>query len=313
MHQDPRLFDDLDLNDLRVVVAIAEAGTLRAAAGHLGLSHTTVARRLSTLQERLGARVFEREGGRWIPNAVGQLVIDAARVVQREVTGLERTVLGHDQRLSGRIRISAPDLLVTHLLMPDFVDFARRYPALDLELSSTYDLVDLGGRQADLAVRLRAVGTSPREELVGRRVAVVHQGVYASRRWLADHDPRQPGEHTTWTGWVGDDHPELPSWVRASPFPRLRTRHALEGAALQIAAARAGLGLAVLPCLMGDPDPDLVRIPGVATWPRWDLWVLVHPDLRHTTRLAVVRQFLVDAVTRFRSRLDGTEGSHATS
>ncbi|MBX2799998.1 MAG: LysR family transcriptional regulator [Myxococcales bacterium] len=289
------LFDAVDLNDLRVALAVAEHGTLRAAATQLGTSHTTVSRRVTSLEVQLGARLFDRVASGLQPTEAGRAVLDVARVLRNEIQGLERGVLGQDLRLSGRIRVSLPDLLATHLLMPDLARFADEYTAIDLELHPSYAIADLARRDADIALRLMPHGQSPQEDLVGRRLCAVHQCAYASADWLARHpDP------THWVGWAPDN-----DWIDSSPRPDLPARHALDGALLQLAAARSGLGLAVLPCLLGDPAPELVRLGRVEPWPRWDLWVLVHPDLRNTARMVVFRRFLFEALAGYAPLLTG--------
>lgn len=140
-------------DDLRTVLAIAQSGSLSGAARALGVSHATVFRRLGAIEERLGARLFERHRIGYTPTTAGEDVAAAAVRIEAEVTGIERRVAGRDLLPSGTVRVTTTDTLLQGLLSPVFADFRRSYPDIHLEVAVSNTLFSLSRREADVAVR----------------------------------------------------------------------------------------------------------------------------------------------------------------
>ena len=162
----------LHWDDLRVVQAIAEAGSLSGAGRRLGASHATVFRRLNAIERRLGVALFERSRTGYAPTPAGEDLAATAARVETEVLGAERRVVGRDLRLSGSIRVTTTDTLLMGLLSPIFAGFQRAHPEIVLEVAVSNQLFNLSQRDADVAVR---PSPSPPEHLVGRRVGTVAQ------------------------------------------------------------------------------------------------------------------------------------------
>ena len=116
-----------DWDDLRFFLAVAREGSLSAAAGLLGVTHTTVSRRITAFEQRLGVRLFERLPTGYVPTAAGEEMRHAAGRVEQEVASLDRKVLGRDERLQGTIRVALPDIIAANF-MPHFEAFGRAYP-----------------------------------------------------------------------------------------------------------------------------------------------------------------------------------------
>ena len=112
-------------------------GTVRAAAGTLGVSHSTVARRIDTMERKLAGRLFDRLPTGYVVTAAGEDMLKVAELVENEMDGLERRILGHDRKLAGRVRVTMVDGLATGLLMPHLADFTRKYPDIELEVETT--------------------------------------------------------------------------------------------------------------------------------------------------------------------------------
>ena len=121
-------------DDLQIVLAIAESGSLSGAGRQLGLSHATVFRRLNDMEERLGVSLFLRTARGYTPTPAGEDVASTARRVQAEVLGTERRIAGRDMKLSGTLRITTTDTLFYGLLSPLFADFRERHPDIQLEV-----------------------------------------------------------------------------------------------------------------------------------------------------------------------------------
>jgi len=277
--------DDLDWDLLRVFLAVMRTRTLRQAGARLGVSHPTIRRRLDALEASLGLTLFERaaDGLQATPEASELLV--RAEQVEASVHALRRRATAVDTQLSGAVRVTAPDLLITDLLMPALVDFTTRWPGIRLHVQPSESLADLGAREADVAIRAMPVGVEPAGELVGRKAATLHVAVYGS-----DHQ---------WIGWFGDERDA--AWQADYPFEGRPTVASMPNMLLQRAACAEGLGLATLPCFLAEPELERRTEPRPST----DIWVLVHPDLRRAPRFRIVRDEVVAALDRLRPRLEG--------
>jgi len=291
----------INWGDLHVFLEVARAGSLRRAGTRLEMNHSTASRRIAALEEELGARLFDRTPSGLVLTAAGRRVMSAAETMNREVDDLARQLLGEDDRLSGPVRLSLPGHFVS-LLMPHFGEFQLRYPEIALQLHVSYEPVSLTRREADVALRL-VRDKLPAGSLVGRKVAHYVSAPYATPAYLEAHDPGLEPSTAAWIGW--GDPGDAPDWVLDSPFPRLPRRGAFPDVDAQLAAARTGLGLAMIPCFVGDRDPDLVRVAGPGLDPGWNLWALTHPDLRHTARVRALLDALYAAFDQHRALLEG--------
>jgi DNA-binding transcriptional LysR family regulator len=289
-------------DDLRLVLAIAAAGTLSGAGRRLGLSHATVFRHLGNIESRLGVKLFDRGRAGYTPTVAGEETAAAARRIESEVLDVERRLAGQDLRPSGTVRVTTTDTLLDGLFSPIFADFRTAHPDIELEIAVSNQVFSLSKREADVAIRPSA---SPPETLVGRRIAPIAQAIYAHREFV----PGEAGDvdiHAL--EWVGPDegmaYRALERWM-AGEGVNANCRYCVDTVAGMFAAARDGAGLAVLPCYLGDREARLVRvgetIPALAV----DLWLLTHPDLRKTARIRAFLDFVAEAMKDCRSRLAG--------
>jgi DNA-binding transcriptional LysR family regulator len=290
----------LGRTDLRLALAIGEAGTLLGAARRLGIDHSTAFRRLVALERAVGARLFERTRAGYAPTAAGEAVIDAAQRVDEEMAGLERKLAGADLRPSGVLRVTITDSAVD-LITPMFAAFQAAHPQIVLEVAISNQFFTLSRRDADVAIR---PSVDVPEDLIARRIAGVASALYAApsyverrKRWaLAEHD------------WLASDdslsHLGSARWLRRQvPLERVVYR-ASSLVPLQV-AARAGMGVAALPCYLGDRDPALVRVKGPIADMAATLWVLLHPDLRRVARIRAFVDFIVPELEQQRPLLEG--------
>ena len=288
----------MNWNDIRIFLALARTGAVRAAGHRLGISHSTVLRRLEALEADLGVRLFDRTPEGYVLTAAGRDVLSEAKTVADHMGAIERQLVGRDDRLEGDIKVTMPDGLALHLLMEPLTRFMEDHPAITIEIDLTYDALDLSRREADVALRFLRAGKLPPPHLVGRKAAEVHSCIYAcSGYW-----DRAGRDGMRWIGWQ-DDEP-YPPWVQESAFPDIPVRGRLNNLMLQRAAAEAGLGLAYLPCFVGDPSPLLCRMVPDSTH-SFDLWVLCHPDLREARRHRLFRDHIHKSL---RPHIDLLEG-----
>jgi len=290
----------MDWDGLRFFLAVARRGSIRAAAADLGVNHSTVSRRIDAFEKKLDARVFERLPSGYLLTQTGEEMLQSVQRVEREITAAERRVAGRDARLSGLLRVTLPDSLAQCLLMPNLVAFSEAHTEIDLELDVTSSMADLARREADVAIRL---SNDPPGYLVGRRLLKYAKAIYASEAYLARHDLINGADTLTWIGW-NDTVPD-PQWVREGPYPRAPARNRIASSMIQLEAAKAGMGLSMLPCYMGDTAPALRRLPPGKPMPDRDIWLLTHEDLRHTARVRRFLDFIAEAFLAKRDLLEG--------
>lgn len=290
----------MDWDDVKLFLALLRGGNVRNAAARLGVSHSTVARRIDALENQLQARLFERLPGGYVLTPIGEDMLKTAERVEDELGALERRIAGQDSRLEGSIRVSMIDAFATHLLMPDLAKFAALYPDIELQIPVSYETVDLDRREADVAVRF---AKSPPDHLVGRRVSGCAMAPYAAPDYVATHTLDDP-DSASWIGYGA--HGKYPDWVKQGPFPELSVRGEFVSMLTQFAACKAGMGLAMLPCFMGDREPQVVRLAEGKLTPRLDVWVLTHRDVRSSARIRIFTAFLCDAIASKRGLLEGT-------
>ncbi len=283
--------------DLHTLLAIAREGTLAGAARRLRVNHSTVFRRLGAIEARLETRLFERQGGSYVTTAAGEDLLRTAERVEAEVEALERRLSGQDLRLTGSLRLTAPDDIAELLVMPLLAEFRTAYPDITVELVIDNRMLNLTRREADIALRPTR---RPPETLAGRRIANLASAVYTARDSAVEDggDPR-------WAAWEeGAGPPQVARWLIGNV-----DRHVIgyrSNSMLNLAsAARAGLGRAILACFLGDSDPGLRRsgepLPELET----ELWLLTHPDLQRTARIRVLLDLLYDALRERRDIFEG--------
>jgi DNA-binding transcriptional LysR family regulator len=290
----------LDWNDLRTVLAVARAGSLAGAARALDLRHSTVFRRIEHAEARLGARLFERSRSGWTPNPQGEAVARAAAEMESAALGAERAISGADARLEGTIRIATSELLAGHLLLPLLRRFLAEHPGIEIECDASNRSVDLTRREADLALRATM---QPPETLVGRRVAVMHYAVFASKAVLGQ---RRGAPVLAELPWVGFDeriaHFQIAKWF-AEALPQVRPRLRLDSMGALMKAAAAGLGAVLLPTFAAAQEPALLRVTTPIQGPEMGLWLLNHPDVRGNARVRALTAYLAQAVPQEIERL----------
>ncbi|MBZ4420367.1 LysR family transcriptional regulator [Myxococcus sp. RHSTA-1-4] len=295
----------MDWNDLRYLLAVHEGGSLAAAARKLRVDAATVGRRLAALERSVGVRLLEKAPGGMRLTVAGEQAVQAARHIDETATTLERQLAGADVQVSGSVRVTAPETVVSHVLAPHLPAWHERHPALRLELLAATQVLNLSRREADVAVRL----FRPQEPttLTVRKLGELSLALYGSRTYVRRHGrPRLDAlrEHVL----LGYDEtlaqtPEQQWLERAGDGALFALRSNSRYALLE--AARNGLGLTVLPCYLADGVPGLVRLSRVDDLPRREVWLAVHPDLQHASRVRAAIDLLVEVFQQEGARLRG--------
>lgn len=187
-------------------------------AQQLSVSHTTVSRRIDNLEANLGTKLFDRKVAGFVLTDSGHAMLEYALVAEDALACAERKLHGRDHELSGKVRLTAPDV----------------------------------------ALRILGYGSEPPEPLIGRNLGEIAACYYARRDYLKEYDLSDEHCGAKWLGWAEDDQSDI--WIKNSPFPNIPRQYQLNAAALQLQAAKAGLGMVMLPCFLADHASELVRI-----------------------------------------------------
>ncbi|MBL8514856.1 MAG: LysR family transcriptional regulator [Betaproteobacteria bacterium] len=292
-----------DLNDLIYVAAIGAAGSLSGAARALNVNHATVFRRLNKLEQSLGVRLFERGNGRYTPTAAGEEIAATAATIETAAAQSLLKVAGRDLRPAGAVRITTTDSLATALLNPVLKLCRARYPQIELHIDIDNHMRDLSRRDADIAVRPTL---SPPQYLVGKRISTLAFAVYGAKAYLKSNRATGWADHQ----WIalGDAQERHRTVLWLAAHVRLENVGLrVDGFANVARACAEGLGLALLPCFLGDSVKELRRVAPPDASLAADLWVLTHPDLRHTARVKAVFQMLHQELGKLAPRLRGRQ------
>ena len=296
----------IDWDDLRFVLAVAREGSALQAARALGVNQTTVMRRIAHVETAVGAELFERLQSGYRLTPLGQRVATAAGRIDSEVMTLERAIEAERRLLSGSVRVTTSEAFATLAIAPLLKGFREQHPGILVELIADDRRLDLAGGEADVAVR----GSSAPEGagVVARRLPHVAWSVYCNRAYAEAH-----GVPTTLQAL--DGHAVLglegamanlpgPLWLaRAAPSSKISVRS--NSLTNLVAALKAGLGLATLPCLLGDADADLVRcLPPVPDLDA-EFWLIVREDVKSVPHVRAFADFLWEHVQGLRAQLAG--------
>lgn len=289
----PARSSHLDWGHLRFFLELVRTGSHALAAGRLGVDRNTVSRHVAALEAELGLLLFERGPQGWCQTPAGQDLAELARRVEEDVLALARHVDARDPGLRGTVRLTSVPHVAIGLLPPHLPALHRRHPDLILEISADARAYDLSRREADLALRMgrpRAAG------LVTRRLAVLAHGFYAA----ADGEPGRRGAVDLGADpFVGEESEDRRERWLDGLAPGRRVVHRSNSTAAQLEAARHGLGVAVLPCYLGDACATLRRLAGPELEPS-EIWLLVHGDLRRTPRVKAVIDWLDEVMEQAR-------------
>lgn len=294
-----------DWDDIRFFLAVARGGNLSAAGRLLGVRHTTVLRRLDALEQRLGVRLFERLPGGYTATSAGEEMLTAARRIEDEMLGMTRRLAGRDTRLSGTVRLTAPDDIADSLLPPILAGLRRRHPGIELELNISNGFLNLTRREADIALR---PSDQPPETMIGRHIADIAFAIYGERKFVGSRPPLSRASELVHENLLAPDdslaHTGVARWLR-QVVPGSQGIYRANSFAHLMIACCTGMGFAVLPCFLGDTVPDLVRALPPQQAMRSELWLLTHPDIRATARIRAVMDFLARTIATRKMLLEG--------
>ncbi len=294
----------MDWDLCRTFVAVADAGSYLGAARRLRSSHPTVGRKIASLEAQLGTALFARSHDGLVLTVEGRRFREHAEAMAAAALRAEASVVtGPNAR--GSVRLSIGPTLAALWLMPRMLTFLQNHPNIELEFITHPFPVSVRKREADIVLRVFESGD---ENLVGRKIARLGTGFYASRDY-ADRHPL-PERRDEWKGHsvIGfadkSSNAELGRWsdhVARQATVAIRCSSQAD----MLAAARAGFGICVLSCFVGNAYPDLVRVAPNKLAGLSDIWLLAHPDLVDAPAVRAVMDFVVASGRTDRDLLRG--------
>ncbi|MBT0670397.1 LysR family transcriptional regulator [Novosphingobium profundi] len=286
-------------DDIRTFLAIARARSLSGAARELGLSQSTMSRRLTALEERSGARLLLKTPSGYTLTPLGESVLANAERMNEDARALERIVQGRDVALQGLVRLTTVETIANRLLPIAAARLREKYPGITIDLLSDTRSLSLIEREADLAIRMVRF---EHNELVSKRMGTMVCALYASCDYLKAHpEPLTDPAHTVITVMPDMAHQNEARWLEekvphASVVYRTNSRDAQAG------AAQSGLGIACLPIYLAEATPGIERISHAGLGPAREIWLGVHRDLRDMPRIRAVIEALDEAFKSERLR-----------
>lgn len=294
---------DLDWEELKSFAVVADAGSIRRAARELGVHHSTISRRIDNLEYALGVKLFLRQPEGYVLSAAGEELVVVVRDCGIRLNAAERHISGQDNDLSGVITVTMAGPVAELVFAPRLAEFADAHPGIEVRIAATTQILDISRREADVAIR---VDNNPPHSLVGKRLFPYFESAYASQDYLDAHDFENAPEKARWISWK-DTQDKFIDRTKEAGFGKVPLWGYFPDPTVQRAAARGGLGLAMLPCFIGDRDPGLVRASDRKPLRARDIWLLTHSDLRRTARIRAFMTFaekaLRDAEPMFQGHL----------
>lgn len=291
----------LNWDDLKVFLAAYREGSIGRAAERLGVSGSTVSRRLTALEDALGQSLFVRSPDGLKPTRAGTHAWEEVQEAERHVTRMQAG-MGELDVLSGNVRVSTSSELLHTVILPNWPAFAAAHPDITVEFIESTELADLERWEADIAIR--AVRPQAGDNLVITRLRESQACLFGSRGLLASRgvDPDDPSalrgvagtlSDWPWVDWT-PEHGHLPlARARAQIVPDARVVMRLANLETIRLAAAAGIGLAVIPAFFGRVCPTLVMLPEPALGNPVSLYLVGHAAVRGTARVRAVWDHLV--------------------
>jgi DNA-binding transcriptional LysR family regulator len=281
----------MDWDGLQVFLAIARAGRISAAARRLMVEHTTIARRLAALEAELGVALFYRTTTGYLLTPHGQNVLPNAEAMERAAFSVASRARENSDAVAGRVRLAMSPEFASHWVAPHLVAFRDKHPQIELQILVGTRQRDLSRGEAELSVQ----SPRPRQQgLVAMRIARAATALYASRALLGARRLRVDSVESM---------RGLMLLVYTAPFHILQEakwfQPILDAATIGLetnsthvllAAARAGVGIAVLPQFVGCKHDDLVAVSDTVA--EHDVWLITHPEFRRDPKVRAAGEFL---------------------
>ena len=275
--------------DLQYVLTVANEGSVAAASRALGVNHSTVLRRINAFEYRHKLRVFHKLPTGYKLTIEGQQLLEAALSIESTVSGLERKIFGQEMKLEGRLRLTTTDALMRLILGKHIATFHQRYPRIQIELNVTASVLALSELEADVAIRPTK---QLADDLFGIRLCDIAFGVYGTPEYIANLKGDHPLASAHWLE-MSKSGPSKSISDAITPEQVVLKANSFEPL---LAAAEQSIGLAYLPCFVGESTERLQRVEMAVEHDTVGLWMMSHRDLKHSAKVKAFFQFMQTAL-----------------
>ena len=293
--------ENLDWDNLRYFLAVARAGKLTAAARRLGQDHTTVGRRIASLEAAFHCKLFERRPDGYRLTETGQRLYGNVEALESSVWEIERDLAGRTQRIEGLVRIAAPDDFGNLFLAQHIGELRRLHPGLKIELIALPYTLSVSKREVDIAI-------GPERPVEGRlfvrRLTDFELRLYAARDYMEANGPIDEASdllRQTWIGCVNDLNvgaaPTFPIELDYAPTPIIRCSSFVG----QLTAVLSGAGVGMLPRYVADRETSLVPVLPDVVKATQAYHMVVHADLRDLPRVRAASDYIAKKVNEARA------------
>jgi len=290
--------------NMRIVLAVARAGSARQAAAGLGMHSTSITRKIAAFEQHLGTRVFHKSVNGYSLTQSGQSILRHAEIMESEAFAIERQLTGAEERIAGQLRVTMSTTIAAYLLVDTLRDFTRMYPDIELMIDTGYNFADFNRREADVAIR---VSNDPGDHLVGRKFGPYYQSIYATSDYIRAHPPGEKNSGCRRLGW--QSRQSFQRRRARMEFPHIKNYLQIKDELLLIEAVKAGTGIATIPCFQADMMPELVRVSQRPPIPVFDVWLLTHEDSTRSGKVRCFVEFFTAALLAKADLLSGTLNS----
>jgi DNA-binding transcriptional LysR family regulator len=296
----------MDWDKLRIFQAAAEAGSFTHAGETLGLSQSAISRQVSALEQDLGAPLFHRHARGLILTEQGETLLSAVHDVALKLDAVRSRLIDSREKPHGELRVTTTLALGANWLAPRLGEFAELFPEIKLQLLLADNELDLGMREADIALRLRE---PMQPDLIRRRLFTVHFHAYASADYLKKYGQPRTIDDLDHHRLVAFGAPtathflyELNSLLMVGRDSKsARTAHvSINNLGAIIRAVEHGVGIAVLPDYCVPPSSGLVRLLPQTDMPEMDCFLVYAEEMKNVARVQAFRDFLVSKAQRWR-------------
>lgn len=290
---------DLDWNLIKSFVAVAETGSLSAAARQLSASQPTLGRHIAELEAALGVVLFRRGRKGYALTDSGAALLERGRGVEEQAAAFSRLALGTTEAIAGTVRVAASEIVAAYVLPPLLARLGQREPGIEVEIVASNQIENLLRRDADIAVRMVKPAQN---DLVARKIADLDLVACAAKTYLDRRGRPEKAEDLLSHDLVGYDRNDdiihgfavLGTIVDRHAF-RIRTDN-------QIVAwemIRAGNGIGFMQKSLVDRDRSVETVLAGLALPSLPMWLAMHRDVRTSPRIRRVADFLIDELRRY--------------
>lgn len=285
---------DLNWDDYRTILHLVREQSLAGAAKSLDVNYTTIARRITRAETALGEKLFDRLPTGYLATDLAEQVAKAATEMEKSSDNLLRSIIANEDKLSGSLTITAPQLLLSNVMGPVLKEFGDAHPNVIINVKATNETLNLNRREADIALR---ISNAPDKNLVGVRLTKQKTAIFACEELVNDlqNNPNLKFDWIWFEHWKGLS--EEMRHDRSDPKPK----YVFDDMIAALGAAKSGLGAVRLPFFLGRSTEGLRQLQIIEPQPYIDIWVLSHSDMKDAPKVRAFKDVLIPFFSKHKS------------